>query len=234
MSPDASLLWPDESGSKRGPKPKLSLERIVQAAISVADSEGLDAVSMQRIADELDATKMSLYRYLPSKAELTAVMLDTAIGAAPEAADSGDSGDWRMLLAAWATQMHSGFAARPWALELAVGARVLGPNELAWFEGGLRAMTSTTLTAAERLDVLALLSGHVRGIVQQQQSGRTPEAEIARLMAGILETHADRFPEVAAAFEAAASEGGSDQALGFGIDRILDGVAALMERRAYP
>jgi AcrR family transcriptional regulator len=225
-----SMFWPDESRSKRGPKPRLTLDGIVEAAIALADAEGLAAVSMQRIAVQLGATKMSLYRYVPAKAELTALMLDTAIG--PPPTEIGRARTWRTGLVAWAMALRHCFARRPWGLELAVGARVLGPNELAWLEAGLSHLASTPLRAAERLDVLALLSGHIRGIVHQQGAGTETERQTGKLMERVLSAHAEQYPAAAAAFAEAASSAGRDNALAFGLDRILDGVAALIDRRS--
>lgn len=75
------VLWGPGPRPTRGPKPALSLERIARAGIEAADSDGLAAISMQRVAERLGFTKMSLYRYVPGKAELIALMTDTAIGA---------------------------------------------------------------------------------------------------------------------------------------------------------
>ena len=80
-------LWGGRSGATRGPKPGLSLEGIAEAAIAIADAEGLAAVSMQRVAADLGFTKMSLYRYLPGKAELVALMVER--GLSREAAQVG-------------------------------------------------------------------------------------------------------------------------------------------------
>src|ERR1700684_4122158 len=85
------LLWGIPDRPRRGPRPSLSLARIVTEAISLADAEGLSNLSMQRLAERLGCAKMALYRYVPGKAELEALMLDTALGAAPDpAAMSGD------------------------------------------------------------------------------------------------------------------------------------------------
>ncbi|WP_460523623.1 TetR/AcrR family transcriptional regulator C-terminal domain-containing protein [Humibacter antri] len=228
MSTITDLLWRENGPPRRGPKPRLTLGAVVEAAIAIADAEGLAAVSMQRVADHLGATKMALYRYVPGKAELTALMLDAAVGAPPAATGAVS---WRAGLSDWAVTLHGCFASRPWSLELAVGARVLGPNELAWYEAGLQHLASTPLRASERLDVLALLSGHVRGIVQQEGSGGDPEHMIGTFMAQVLSAHADEFPATAAAFRDAASTSEQDDALAFGLARILDGLAALMSSR---
>ena len=66
------FFWAPRPRPTRGPKPALTLGQIADAAIAVADAEGLAAVSMQRVAADLGYTKMSLYRYLPGKAELVA------------------------------------------------------------------------------------------------------------------------------------------------------------------
>jgi AcrR family transcriptional regulator len=229
---DASLLWPDDLPPRRGPKPRMTLEKVVEAAIAVADSEGLPAVSMQRVADQLGATKMSLYRYVPSKAELTSLMLDSALGFPPAAVRRASG--WRDGLTLWTTAMHTCFTTHPWALELSVGARVLGPNELAWLEAALGCLTNAPLSAVERLDVLALLAGHARGVVQQQASGPAPERAVGELMSRVLATHAADYPHTAAAFVESADAAGRDEALAFGLDRILDGIAALVALREKP
>lgn len=226
------LLWPDSSRAKRGPKPRMTLEGIVAKAIAIADAEGLDSVSMQRVADELGATKMSLYRYTPGKTELTAVMLDTAIGGPPALSNDG----WRAAMTGWAFALHHAMSSHPWSLELAVGARVLGPNELGWAEVGLQAMSETALSRAQRLDALALITGHVRGMVAQSTGSSAaeslPERGVDSIMAGVIAAHADRYPEVAAAFADARANSAQDNALTFGLERILDGLEVAMTRQA--
>lgn len=219
-----ALLWPEEQRPKRGPKPRLSLDQIIETAIALADADGLDAVTMQRIAERLGVTKMSLYRYAPGKDELLALALDRALGTPP---DLDAEPNWRAALRSWALALHAEMIKHPWALTLAVGIRPFGPNELAWTEAGLRALRPTSLDGAARLDALAMIVWHVRGLVQQSagQPSANVEAGVADLMTGILTRHADRYPEAAAAFTAAASSGGQDAALTFGLDRILDGLA---------
>src|SRR5260370_18893459 len=75
--------WGVRDRPHKGPKPGLSLERIVAAAVQVADAEGLAAVSMNRVATELGTAPMSLYRYVTAKDELLALMLDAAYASPP-------------------------------------------------------------------------------------------------------------------------------------------------------
>jgi len=78
-----AVLWGQMSTPRRGPKPTLNLETIARAGIRIADADGLAAVTMQRVAEELGATKMALYRYVPGKVEMAALMTDVAIGGPP-------------------------------------------------------------------------------------------------------------------------------------------------------
>ncbi|MEU3562437.1 TetR/AcrR family transcriptional regulator [Kitasatospora sp. NPDC006786] len=223
------LLWGPPARPTRGPKPALSLERIAAAGVEVADAEGLASVSMQKVAGLLDFTKMSLYRYVPGKAELIALMVESAVDAPP---DASEGADWRDQLTAWAHHLAESFARHPWLLDATVGARVIGPKELSWLEGVVTALDGHGLTGPERMDAAVLLTGHVRGIAAQARaagSAATPEAELLAALGTVVREHADRFPAVAAAM---ADPGGRDQALEFGLERILDGLAALIERRA--
>ncbi|BAH51042.1 TetR/AcrR family transcriptional regulator [Rhodococcus opacus] len=229
----AELLWGSPDRPKRGPKPALSLEQIVATAISMADAEGLATLSMQRLAEDLGFTKMSLYRYTPGKAELTALMLDAALGPAP---DLSDLDDWRAALHEWALRMWAGLRRHPWVVDVAVGPRVMGPNELDWLETGLGALSDTGLTGGERLDSVVLITGHVRSLAQQSTAPGaetdTPEKSLNAIMSGILTDNAERYPEAAAAFASAGSSSGQDDALEFGLARIFDGLAALVAERA--
>src|SRR4051812_33569283 len=92
------FLWQEPTRPTRGPKPALTRDAIADAAIAVADAEGLSALSMRGVAPDLGYTKMSLSRYLPGKAELGGAMLERGIGAPPAAAP----GDWRAALTGWA------------------------------------------------------------------------------------------------------------------------------------
>ncbi|MEV5651460.1 TetR/AcrR family transcriptional regulator [Nocardia sp. NPDC052254] len=227
------LLWGAPQRPRRGPKPSLSLDRIVTEAIALADADGLGAVSMQRLAERLGCAKMALYRYVPGKAELTTLMLDSGLGAPPPRHPTGsDPEPWRAALRDWARTIDERYRAHPWSIELSAGARPLGPNELEWMEAALAPLAGTGLTGAERLDTVVLLNGHVRSLVQQTVSRGSKQAEddITRRVGEILTEHAERFPEVVAAFADSGPADG-DAAFDYGIDRILDGVAALIARR---
>jgi len=237
------LLWGTRPRPKRGPKPALSLEGIVAEAIALADAEGLANLSMQRLAERLGFTKMSLYRYVPAKEQLTALMVDSAMGVAPDiAAAQHDSTEepWRAGLRRWAEMIFERYSAHPWSLTLTTGVRPIGPNEMGWMNAALIALDGTGLVGSEKLDTIVLVNGHIRSLVQQVTSvGRAETAQqIAGQMAEMMTAAGDRYPMVAAAFaeESAATgvhpgTGGPDDALNFGIDRILDGLGVLIAGR---
>jgi AcrR family transcriptional regulator len=223
---NVDLLWDGPPPRTRGPKAALTLDRIADAAIAVADAEGLDAVSMQRVAAELGYTKMSLYRYLPGKAELIAVMLERGLGEPPA---PGDGSNWRDLLTAWCRALLTTYAAHPWAAEATMRPRPIGPHEMAWLERAL-AVLPAGLTGSERLDTVAVLALHTRALAAQTAHA-VQEAEFAAGVGAVVMRHAERFPAVAAAIADAAGGEGRDQAFEYGIARILDGVEVLLRRR---
>ncbi|SDS10325.1 TetR/AcrR family transcriptional regulator [Actinopolymorpha singaporensis] len=226
------ILWGRRPGPRRGPKPALSLEVVARTGIGIADAEGLAAVSMQRVAADLGFTKMSLYRYVPGKAELVAVMADFAIGAPPAGTRAKD---WRDRLDEWAHALLPRFRRHPWVVEATTGPRVFGPNELAWMERAVSALEGIGLRGGEQLDAVVVLVGHVRNLAHQTRGGpdaNRTERRISALMSELMREHGSEYPAVQAALTAAAEGGGQDQALDFGLDRILDGIAALVDRRA--
>ncbi|MBL1076027.1 TetR/AcrR family transcriptional regulator C-terminal domain-containing protein [Nocardia sp. 2] len=229
------LLWGTQQRPKRGPKPSLTLERIVGEAVELADAEGIANLSMARLAERLGCAKMALYRYVPGKTELNALMLDSAMGAPPAAAAAEP---WRDYLRRWSEVFFQRVFDHPWALELAIGARPMGPNEMAWLETALAAMADLELNAAERFDTVVLLLGHTRSLVQQVGPGKGEDAEgkLEREMGTVLAEYGDRFPHVRAtlaeALQTPIGPSGRDNALHFGIERILDGVAALIAERS--
>jgi AcrR family transcriptional regulator len=224
------LLWGNRPPPRRGPKPSLSLERIVAEAIALADADGLASLSMQHLAERLGCAKMALYRYVPGKAELVALMVDAGLGDPPEVPPGAP---WPAVLRLWAMTIFDRYRAHPWAIEASAGARPPGPQEMAWLEIALAALAGTGLTGSERLDAVVLLNGHVRSLVQVTSAGPGGlEAGMARQVGAIMSAHSGRYPQVLAAFAGSPSAAGRDNALQFGIDRILDGLAALIATRS--
>jgi AcrR family transcriptional regulator len=228
-----ALLWEPQAQPRRGPRPTLRLDTIARTGIEIADADGLPAVTMQRVAERLDVTKMALYRYVPGKAELVALMIDLGLGGPPplDAALRG----WRPVLDDWSRRMFARFCQHPWTLEVTVGARPVGPNELSWIEHAVAALRGTGLDGGEMLDVVVTLVGHVRNLAAQiRAAAGTGGAEQAMdsTLSALIRGREQRFPALAAALASAVAHGSQDQALDFGLDRILDGVEALIATRS--
>jgi AcrR family transcriptional regulator len=230
------LLWGTRERAAKGPKPTLTVPRIVEAAIALADSDGLEAVSMRRVADRLNVGAMSLYRYVPGKAELLELMLDTIH--AEHALEF--SGPWRTRLERLARETRAMIQRHPWMLQITVGQRPpLGPNILAVFDAHLRALKESGLTPPETIAAVELIGSYVYGATRanveakqvEEQSGISDEDWWGDRMS-FWEEYFDpeRFPAISVMWD----EGGYENPLDpfeFGLERVLDGIEALLERR---
>ena len=112
--------WGARDQPTKGPRPALSLERILAAAITVADRDGLDGVSMARVAAEVGSAPMSLYRYVATKDELLLLMVDAALGLPPEATDGAAASGWRAGLEGWGTAVYDRYLRHPWAVQVPI------------------------------------------------------------------------------------------------------------------
>ena len=238
------LLWRRRPQPTRGPKPALTVERIVEAAVGIADAEGIAGMSMRRVADELGAGAMTLYRYFPGKAELLDVMLDTVYGELPR---RDVDGDWRARLDEVARENRELYLRHPWLLQVAISRPPLGPHVMAKYEYELAAVEGIGLTDIEMDDTVALVNGYVHGAVRTavearqviQRSGMTDkEWWLAHV------PHLDQigdtknFPLASRVGTAVGNEFDapydSDHAFEYGLERLLDGVSALVEKRSGP
>ncbi|MEU5282682.1 TetR/AcrR family transcriptional regulator [Streptomyces sp. NPDC020755] len=166
------LLWGTGDRPSRGPKPGLSLDRIVTAAIAVADAEGLAAVSMRRLSTELGTGTMSLYRYVPGKAELLDLMLDRVLGE-PLPTDTehpveAPPADWRASIDAMARTYLNNLRAHPWLLKINQARTVLGPSALRGLELSLTALRSMGLRDPELIGVIITVNSFVEGLARTQ------------------------------------------------------------------
>jgi AcrR family transcriptional regulator len=241
------LLWGLAPGNaeqpRRGPKPRLSAARVAAAAIELADTEGLAALSMRRVAERLEMTAMSLYTYVPGKAELVDLMLDTVYGEVTD--DGGDSGPWRARLERVARDNWALYRRHPWLLQVATSRPTLGPNLIAKYDRELRAVEGVGLTDIEMDLVVSLVADYVHGAVR----GAIAADEVAKhsgisdaewwerngpLLATVLDP--DRYPVATRVGSAAGAEYGaaSDpaRAFEFGLARLLDGIEALVSGRS--
>jgi AcrR family transcriptional regulator len=240
-----ALLWRDGTPAPkgRGPKPGLTVDRIVAAGIEIADADGLAAVSMRRVAERLGVGTMSLYTYVPTKAELVDLMFDTVCGELGGPVD--ESGTWRERLTRLAEHLFAGFRRHPWMLQvMAMSRPPLGPNSIANYDRDLRAVDGIGLTDLEMDSVVSAVAVFVQGAARaalqgagsEQATGQT-DTQWWEAYAPLLEKvfDAERFPtaaRVGAAYgEHYQSAYDADHGFHFGLARLLDGVEALVHSR---
>jgi AcrR family transcriptional regulator len=156
-----TLLWGLGDAPGRGPKPGLSVAAITDAAIALADAEGLGALSMRRVAEQLGKSPMSLYTYVPGKAELLDLMLDRVLGELPKEypAEAG----WRAAVETAARTSWAFYQRHSWVLQVSGGRAALGPHEFDFYESQLRPFDGLGLTGVEVARAAGVLMSFVRG-----------------------------------------------------------------------
>ena len=237
LPPSIELAWGLRERGTRGPKPGLTLDRIVAAGIKVALTDGIGAVSMARVASELGVGTMSLYRYVAAKDELLSLMVDAGLGA-PPAADH--AADWRVGLKRWAVGVRDAYRRHPWSLRVPISAPPLGPNNVAWLEAALRALSDTPLSEQQKLSCILLVSGFVRNDATLTADFAAGGAgEPGRLRYGAVLSrliNAQNFPALHQAIATGSLDDDDDidGEFNFGIERILDGIDALIRANSRP
>jgi AcrR family transcriptional regulator len=242
LPPPLDLLWGGEARAARGRRPGLSLERVVHAALELAEMSGLETVTMSRVAERLGFTTMALYRHVRSKDELVALMVESAVGAPPEPAAAAAPG-WRAQLERWAWDLLAVLRRHPWALSVPLAALPFGPSRAAWLDRGLRGFADTALDEDEKAALVLLVNNYVfsemrltQQLVDAGDEGGADGVAVpehgAQLSALV---DSERFPALrraldAGIFDPPASDRDADFA--FGLERILDGIELLVEERA--
>ncbi|WP_322762348.1 TetR/AcrR family transcriptional regulator [Frankia sp. Cr2] len=236
-----ALLWrePGFGQSARGPKQGLSVDRVVDAAITLADTAGLDGLSMRSVARAVDVSTMALYTYVPGKAELVDLMLD-AVYLRMERLPV-DRQSWRSRLTAIAEQNRALFDMHPWIADVSTARPPLGPGLMAKYEYELSAFNGLGLDDVAIDDALTYLLTFVQAAARAAISTRASQldstmsdeqwwAANAPLLARVFDSTA--YPTAARVGTAAGAAHGSayhpDHAYQFGLARVLDGLAALI------
>lgn len=230
------LLWGTDERPRRGPRPGLTLDRIVTAAVRLADSEGIAAVSMRRLSTELGTGTMSLYRYVPGKSELIDLMLNHV--AAPPEDEPPFEGGWRAGAEAYARETLALIQRHPWLLQVNQARPVLGPNAVGGLERVLSRIKPMGLTDPELVGVIITLEGYVTGVarthvhaVEAEKASGVSEEDFwetqGPFLGRVMATGA--YPVLAALTEDAFT---SDlDYFEFGLQRILDGLDVLVRER---
>jgi AcrR family transcriptional regulator len=252
-----TLLWRRDKPRTRGPKPTLTVDEVVAAAVALADAEGLGAVSMRSVGQRLGVGTMSLYTYVPGKAELLDLMLDSVLADLPIDTPP-EPGGWRGAAEARARRYWEFYERHPWVLQVAGSRAVLGPHELDQYEATLRIFDGLGLTAVEVTRAAGVLLTFVGGAAKAAADARSAEqatgmsddewwterAALLTQLTGDVDW-ARRFPtssrlEAEHAFEQTDRAPDDDtpylawetvRTFEFGLERLLDGMEVLIARR---
>ncbi len=225
-------IWTRPMRQPQSQRPSLAREQIVRAAIELADAEGLQALSMRRLATKLGAGAMSLYWHIPNKEDLLDLMLDAAFGEVelPEQ----PSGDWRADLRLFARHMLRVLRRHTWLSSLISSRPLPGPNSLRYVEVFLSALDGLGLDANTMGGIHSTVHAYVDGFAQHEAA----EEEIRR-RTGM--TEAEWHTALAPYFQKILSSGqyptlarliaenediDADASFEFGLECVLDGIAA--------
>jgi AcrR family transcriptional regulator len=229
-----------------GRQQRLSRDEIVRVAIAVADAEGPEAISMRRIGRELRAGTMSLYYHVGSKEDLVDAMLE-AMEAEVDIPDP--SGDWRADLRAFARSQRAALLRHPWIMEFIGHRPPSGPNDARQFERMLTLIDQTGLNTLPTMYVLMALASYVMGaVVREHQEERGQQAEEladAEIPADQLATEREqvgewfrrsgKYPHILRIMETGIDPDDPktrDERFEFGLELVIDGIAAEVERGA--
>lgn len=237
-----SLLWGLSAVGRRGRKPALTPEHLGAAAVALADASGVEGVTMRLLAQRLGVSTMAIYRYVPGKAELLDLMVECAHGELPPQPPRGTLGQRVRRVAEDAWQLY---LRHPWLLEVSTYRAALGPNSLRKYERELHAVAGAGLSDLEMDLVAASVSDYVRGTARtavearaaQRQTGQSDAqwwAAYGQVLQELIDPAA--FPLAVRVGAAAGAEYGAttdpERAFAFGLQRLIDGIEALVASRA--
>lgn len=227
------VLWGRADRPRRGPKPALSREQVVLAAVEIADEDGLGALSMSRVAGHLGFTTMSLYRYVSAKDELIGLIMDHTLGE-PPVLDGADG--WRVGLERWARDCLAVYRRHPWMLQVPRASTPPGPQQMAWLDAGLRALSETGLSEDVKPSIVLLLAGYVHNTAMLSTELPPTDGEELPRFFQFLDQLIDpeRYPALSRVLAAGvfdAPDEDIDAEFELGLACTLDGVDALIKRR---
>ncbi len=236
--PLIDLLWRDHPaaprGGARGPRAQVTTGAVVDAALEIAVSDGLAAVTVRRLGEWLDASPMSVYTHVNSRADLLVLMADAAHGRMALA--PFDAAPWQTRVRLVAETNLDLYRTQPWLLEVVDDRTALGPGTIAKYEHELRAFDELDLDDVVRDAALTFVLDFVRASGRAHLPGRRAE-ELAQQWATVAPRLAayvgEDFPLAgrvgSAAGEAMKGAYSPQDAWRFGLDRVVDGLSTLRQ-----
>ncbi|WP_433508605.1 TetR/AcrR family transcriptional regulator [Nonomuraea sp. CA-143628] len=234
-------IWMRPERPARGPKPAYSRAQITEAAIRIADTEGLEAATMRRIAADIGAGAMSLYRYVPSRDDLIELVADRLQGEID--VEGMPSGDWRADLTRYADGMRAMWLRHPWIATVHRSLPGLGPNQLRLIERVMGALDAY-VPIDENLGLMAILNGYIDSAVRDEvswaeevrRSGLTETQWLARTYPYVEQLlKSGQYPIFTKiATQARQTHLSRDERFRYGLERVLDCIAAALPSTADP
>lgn len=226
-----AAAWGVAASTRRGPKPAHSVEEIIRVALRLADADGLEAVSLPRIARQIGVTTNALYRYVGSKDELLMLLYDAGCGPAPKLPTGGG---WRAAATAWVQALIGRYRRHPWLLDLPVRGAPVTPHLLQWTEALLSGLADAGLADRDKLGCAALLDGYARSTATLTRdlaaSDRAPvqTRAVTDFLQPLLSERG--LPILAAMLASGEYRDSHEGIVDFGLDRILDGIDVLIRQ----
>jgi AcrR family transcriptional regulator len=205
----------------------LTREQVAHAALELADGDGLDALSMRTLAERLGVGTMTLYGYYRNKDELLDAVVDAAVG---DGAPPDGGGEWREQLRAVVMHARRSLLRHPSLVELRVRRPVLRPEALRFSERSLRILRDAGLDVREATAAFRLLFTYTFGFAALSPAEAT-EADRRAAFAALAALPPEEYPALTEAREEASEAMGGEEVFEYGLERILDGLAARLADR---
>lgn len=225
-SEQPAVIWLRPERGARGPRPTHTRRDIARAAVAIADADGLDAVSMRRIAGRIGAGTMSLYNYVPGKHQLYDLMIDEVAG---ELALPAPTDDWRADLRATVRSQYRTAKRHPWLSAALRRLPSLGPNGLRYLDFALSILERAGVTPAAGMEIVPLLNGFAYTYAETAGAGTDGgdfierwRADQASYLAGVLAS--GDYPHLARAMSTPAEPTDADEVFDRTLDRLIDGL----------
>ncbi|MFC7306907.1 TetR/AcrR family transcriptional regulator [Streptomyces monticola] len=227
---EPEVIWARPERTGRGPKPAYTRGDIAAAAVRIADADGLDAVSMRRVAGELGCGTMSLYNYVPRKEDLYELMVDEVSGEYDLTAPP--SGDWRADMRGIARQARALLHRHAWLTRVMSSVYGSSPNALRFLEHCLGCLESLDAPGGTKMELIAMVNGTAMMSVAnelamaersrslpwtEEQEQAVRGAYLRRRLAG------GEYPHLAALFTEGPPPPDAEEAFERAIERILGG-----------
>lgn len=232
-----AISWGLVKEPQRGPKREMNVQKIVEAAVAIADQDGITAVSMNRVATSLGFTAMSLYRYIQSKDDLLVLMQEQV--SQVDFPAKYDLNDWRGNMKFFVLRTAKVYSDHPWFGDIPISGVPITPNNLKVVDWLLGIMRTLSISELEKMGIVLLLSSYARaiGLLQRDmeramKSGMTPEAFSGIDYNAALQqlVRPEQFPYLYPLIQSGSYTGENQEPgdemddLNFGLERILDGI----------